>query len=182
MIDVVGGKMVRHTKADKMVWRSGIWRLQGVAEKTFLSDGRIKLNLNDTMTVSGSELDPSELENIQTQPQEMNRHELKEFIERLKTAGSITLKWEVERLSKVALPVAAVIIVLFGAPMAAIRRRGGTALGFGLSLFVCFIYFAFIEIGKTMGNNGTLPPLVAVWIGNGFFGLQGLVSLLRGKN
>jgi len=137
---------------------------------------------SDSITLAGTDLSPAELENIQTQPQEMNRAELKEFIERLRLAGSLTLKWEVERLSKVALPAAAMIIVLFGAPLAAIRRRGGTALGFGLALFVCFIYFAFMEIGKTMGNNGTVLPVIAVWMSNGFFGLLGLASLAYSRH
>jgi len=181
LVDVQAGRVKQHTRAEKMVWRSGLWRLQGAVEQTFTMDGKINLVNSDSLILTGAELNPTELENIQTQPQEMNRQELTEFIDRLRTAGSITLKWEVERLSKLASPVASVIIVLFGAPLAAVRRRGGTALGFGLALLVCFVYFAFIEIGKIMGNNGSLPPMLAVWFGNGFFGLLGLISIAFGK-
>ena len=191
LIETAPGRLTKRMDAEKMVWRDEQWFVQGAVEREFHREPdhsvdtdhpmnrSVRWCRNDTLTVSGAGLRPNELEKIQTAPEEMNWTELKEFIQRLKNSGASTLKWEVELLSKVSLPAAAVIIVLFGAPMAAIKRRGGTALGFGLSLFVCFIYFGFIQIGKVMGYNGTLSPVVSAWIGNVFFGLLGMTILIR---
>ncbi|MDP8228308.1 MAG: LptF/LptG family permease [Candidatus Electryoneaceae bacterium] len=179
LIETAPGRLMKRMDAEKMVWRDEQWLVQGAVEREFQPNGSVRWNRNDTLIVSGAGLRPNELEKIQTAPEEMNWTELKEFIQRLRNSGSGTLKWEVELLSKVSLPAAAVIIVLFGAPMAAIKQRGGTALGFGLSLFVCFIYFGFIQIGKVMGYNGSLPPIVSAWIGNVFFGLLGVTVLIR---
>lgn len=179
MIEVDNGRIVKSIEADKMVWLNQKWLVQGAIERHFHEDGSVDRFINDTLTISGETLRPNELENIQILPEEMNWSELREFIHRLKLAGSKTLKWEVELLSKVAMPTAAIVIVLFGAPLAAVKRRGGTALGFGLSLFICFIYFGFIQVGKIMGYNGSLTPFMSAWIGNIFFGLLGIGILIK---
>jgi lipopolysaccharide export system permease protein len=80
---------------------------------------------------------------------------------------------------KLSQPFATVIIVLFGVPFAATRRRGGLVLGFGLSLLVCFVYFGFMQIGKILGYHGTIEPLVAAWAGNATFGLLGAILIIR---
>lgn len=168
------GTITERIDAEKMVWRDKQWHLQGAIQQRFHSDGSIAWSRDIGMSIAGKGYRPDELESIQTVPEEMNWRELRDFIQQLKTAGSMSRKWEVEKLFKVSLPVAAIIIVLFGAPVAAMKRRGGTALGFGLSLFICFIYFGFIQVGKVLGYNGTLPPIVSAWIGNVFFGILGL--------
>jgi len=179
MIEVSDGRIKKSIEADKMVWLNQKWLVQGAVERHFNEGGTVERIRNDTLTISGSAVRPNELENIQVKPEEMNWNELREFIHRLKLAGSKTIKWEVELLSKVAMPTAAIVIVLFGAPLASVKRRGGTALGFGLSLFICFIYFGFIQIGKIMGYNGSLTPFMSAWIGNIFFGLLGIGILVK---
>ena len=179
LVEVKAGKISRRIDAEKMVWRDAAWHLQGAVEREFEEDGLISWDGDREISVSGDGLRPDELEKVQTKPEEMNWSELKEFIRRLSSAGGNTTKWEVDLLFKVSLPVAAIIIVLFGAPIASVRRRGGTALGFGLALFICFIYFGFIQIGKVMGYNGTLPPIISAWAGNIFFGVLGLGILVR---
>ena len=119
------------------------------------------------------------MEKVQIRPEEMNYIELRDYIRKQKSIGANIVKWKVDLLSKVSLPAATIIIVLFGAPIASIRRRSGTVLGFGLALFICFIYFGFIQIGKVLGHKAVLEPLVSAWAGNVFFGLLGLAILFR---
>ncbi len=182
LVDVRDGKVTRRTDADKMIWFNKKWNIQGAVSRLFDVGGKVDWKQNENFSLSGVGLKPEEFEKVQTKPEEMNWYELKSFIRRLKNSGSNTLRWEVDLLFKVSLPAAAVIIVLFGAPIASIRRRGGTALGFGLSLFICFIYFGFIQVGKVMGYNGTLEPLLSAWIGNIFFGILGILILLKTSN
>jgi lipopolysaccharide export system permease protein len=93
----------------------------------------------------------------------------------MKLSGGDPRKWEVDLKIKLASPIAAIIIVLFGAPIAAVKRRGGTALAFALALLICFIYFGFTQVGRVMGHHGILSPLAAAWIGNAFFGTMGII-------
>jgi lipopolysaccharide export system permease protein len=173
-MEVADGRIRSRWDADKMIWLDGAWRIRGASEQTFSADGSVTQNHNVALDLTGAGLRPDELERVQTAPEEMNWRELGDFIARLKSAGGNVRKWEVDRLFKVSLPVASIIIVLFGAPIASVKRRGGTALGFGLALFVCFMYFGFMQVGKVLGHSGALPPLLSAWIGNIFFGLLGI--------
>ena len=83
--------------------------------------------------------------------------------------GSEARKWIVELYLKISYPFANFIIVLFGAPLAARKRRGGNAVGIGISLLVCFIYYFFVHTGRVIGHQGTFPPLFAAWLGNIIF-------------
>jgi lipopolysaccharide export LptBFGC system permease protein LptF len=103
----------------------------------------------------------------------MNYTELKAFVERLQQSGNRSAKWVIDLAFKISQPFANVVIVFFGVPLAAIRRRGGLVLGFGLGLLVCFVYFGLMQIGKVLGYNGTLPPQIAAWGGNMVFALLG---------
>lgn len=168
--------------AEKLVWLNGRWHAQGATRKTFSPDGRVSIAREVKYYIDKPGLRPDDFEKIQTKPEEMNWPELKEFIARLKSTGGLTLRWEVELLSKVTLPAAAIIIILFGAPVAAVKRRSGTMIGFGISLLICFVYFGFIQVGKVMGYSGMLPPWLAAWVGNIFFGMLGLTALASARS
>lgn len=180
--DVEDGEIIKRIDAEKMVWRNNKWLVQSPVERTFYPDGSVTWRRNFDLSISGAGLRPDEFERVRTKPEELNAAELKEFISRLKSYGGETIKWEVELLAKTTQPIAAVVIVLFGAPLASVKRRGGTTLGFALSLFVCFIYFGFIQVGKVMGINGEIAPWFAAWIGNICFGVLGVIFLVKTDN
>ena len=169
------GRVIERVDAEKMVWRDGKWNLGGVTISKFASDGWMRMRRDDTMEFANKGIEPDAFVKIQTAPEEMNYRELEGFIERMKTSGGDPRKWEVDLRMKLASPIAAIIIVLFGAPIAAVRRRGGTAVAFALALLICFIYFGFTQVGRVMGHNGALSPMTAAWAGNLFFGCLGII-------
>lgn len=179
VVDIYDGRIVKRADAEKMVWINDEWHLQGAVNRVFGDEGSVNWSEDIDLTIYADGLRPDEMENVQIKPEEMNWSELKTFISRLRETGGTTIRWEVDLLFKVSLPTAAVVIVLFGAPIAAVRRRGGTVLGFGLALFICFIYFGFMQVGKVLGYSGILTPLVSAWIGNIFFGSLGLGIMMR---
>jgi len=109
----------------------------------------------------------------------MSYWELKNFIDEVKRTGGNPDRWRVDLYLKFAFPFANFIIILFGAPLASRKTRSGTAISFGVSLFICFLYFGFIKVGQSLGHNGTLPPFIAAWLGNLFFGLGAIYILVR---
>ncbi len=172
------GRVTERIDAEKMVWRDGKWHLGGVTKSQFGADGWMRMRRDESMEFDKKGIEPDAFAKIQTAPEEMNYRELELFIKRMKASGGDPRKWEVDLKIKLAMPIAAIIIVLFGAPIAAVKRRGGTALAFGLALLICFIYFGFTQVGRVMGHHGSLSPLVAAWIGNLFFGSFGLLLSL----
>jgi len=79
--------------------------------------------------------------------------------------GLATLQVGLHR--KLAIPLAALIFALVGAPLAIQPHRGGTALGLGLSLLIIAMYYVLFSVTVTMGENGNLSPVVAAWFANG---------------
>ncbi|MDP8238198.1 MAG: LptF/LptG family permease [Candidatus Hatepunaea meridiana] len=179
LVEIDEGRVIKRTDAEKMIWRDAVWYLQGSVERVFNSNGIVNWKKYPAMIAPAIKFEPNEIEKVQTKPEEMNWVELRDFIVKLQNSGGDIIRWKVDLFFKISLPLAAVIIVLFGAPIASIKRRGGTVLGFGLVLFICFIYFGFIQVGKVLGYNGTLTPLVSAWAGNVFFGLLGLGIFVR---
>lgn len=178
LVQVEGGRVLRRMEWEKMAWRDRKWVAQGVVERVFGSnpDGSLTFIGDTVMALPG--VTPDELEKVQVSPEEMNFQELRRFIDRLRRSGGETHKWEVERYFKVAMPSATVIIVLFGAPLAAIRWKGGGVLAFGLALLVCFIYYGLLQVSKVLGYTGNLPPAISAWSVNLLFLLIG-AGLLR---
>ena len=133
----------------------------------------------DSLFRSDFGIAPEDLARINIEPEEMNYSDLRSMVRRLQASGIRAGKWQVDMAFKISQPFAAAIIVLFGVPFAAFRRRGGLVLGFGLSLLVCFVYFGFIQVGKILGYSGMISPLVAAWSGNFVFGLLGVYLVFR---
>jgi lipopolysaccharide export system permease protein len=122
---------------------------------------------------------PDDLKRVNIAPEEMSYFDLKNLVTRLQAGGNRAGKWIVDLAFKISQPFATVIIVLFGVPFAAYRRRGGIVLGFGLSLLVCFVYFGFMQTGKILGYSGEISPHIAAWTGNVVFAILGIVLLIR---
>jgi len=83
-------------------------------------------------------------------------------------------KFLVEVHKKYALPFACIIFVLIGAPLGVRARRGGIAVGTGLSIMFFLIYYAFLTGGEQLGDRGIMPPWLAMWSANIIIGALGI--------
>ena len=114
------------------------------------------------------------------EPEEMGYAELERYIDRKRRTGGHTTREEVDLHMKLAYPFANFVIVLFGVTLVGRSpRHGGAALGFGLALFLCICFWAFIKVGQGVGYGGGLPPWLAAWLANLLFGILGLALLLK---
>ena len=74
----------------------------------------------------------------------------------------------VELHRRFALPVAGIIFVLVGVPLAVMTKRGGYGTAFGVSFFVFVLYYIFLMGGEQLSQRGVLPHPV-VWVPNLIF-------------
>jgi lipopolysaccharide export system permease protein len=112
-------------------------------------------------------------------PDEMSYAELQEFIEIIQRTGGRPLGLMVKQAQKIAIPVATLVIILFGAPLATSSRRGGAAYGVGVSLAITIFYLMLFKVTGAAGATGAMPPLLAAWIPNMLFAGAAGVLLLR---
>jgi len=172
-----GRKLIRRMDAEKMRWVNEQWQLINVTERIF-ADSTVTVNKSAEIIQADLNFKPFNLLELQKQPEEMSFLELRKFILEMTQIGAEVRKWIVELYLKISYPFANFIIVLFGAPIAARKRRSGTAVGIGISLLVCFIYFLFIRMGQVLGHQGSLEPWLGAWLGNIIFGATGIYTLV----
>ena len=139
-------------------------------ERTFRFDSARVASLQET---------PEELLARPKDPEEMRYDEMRRFMETIRRSGGDTRKIEVELAQKISLPLAIVVIVLFGAPLSTSSQRGGAAYGVGISLAVTMIYLLLFRVGTAVGASGAVPPLVAAWAPNALFLLGGIYLLWK---
>ena len=68
-----------------------------------------------------------------------------------------------------------------GVVLASGPRKTTVASGFGLTIGVSFGYYLFMNFGRALGHAGAVPPLVAAWSGNLFYGLIFAVLFVRAR-
>jgi lipopolysaccharide export system permease protein len=175
-----GETLVERVDARNMMWKDNVWILHRAEIRSFKGD-REEFRTVAEVPRPDFSFTPDDLVQRPKDPEEMNIVELKSYIRHVKRLGGDAQRWIADFHLKLAFPFTNIIIVLFGTALASVRRRSGAAVGFGISLFICFVYYTVMEVGRAMGRSGDLHPIVSAWIGNGLFGLIGLVMLVKAR-
>ena len=139
---------------DKMnvrIWDNNILKKQKVVKDTLLT---IK-NINPVYLISEFTL-----------PEEMNYYELKNFIKIKKESSSNTNKWEVGLNHKISYPFSNLFLTIFAIVCTIGLKSSNVSYGIGLSLLIIVIYYILIVIGKNLGIEGAISPLISAWIPN----------------
>lgn len=122
---------------------------------------------------------PQDMMRAPRSPQEMRYQELSRFIAAAERSGTDVNTLRVERMLKIAIPAACIIIALFGAPLATSTQRGGAAYGFAVGLGTTIVFLLSVQLTKAFGGKGLISPDVAAWIPCIAFGAIGLILLAR---
>jgi lipopolysaccharide export system permease protein len=175
-----GTSLISRVDALEASWDSSrsLWVLKNGAVRTF-EGGRERVEPFTRLERDDLFFAPDDILKREQNPDEMDYVELNQFIEKLKRSGSRTERWEVDYHLKFAYPVTCFCMVLFGAPLAAVRKKSGAGVNIFLTLVVCFAYWIAIQVGRYMGYNQTLDPILASWIGNMIFATLSLLIVLR---
>ncbi|MEO8232554.1 MAG: LptF/LptG family permease [Ignavibacteriota bacterium] len=124
---------------------------------------------------------PADLLQKQTRPSEMNLSELKKLIKTQENAGNDPTSTLIEYHSRIAFAMTSVIVVLFGLPISANKRKGGIASQVGLNILVTFLYLVFMKISQAFGKNGSLNPIITAWLANFVFMIAAAINLWRAR-
>jgi lipopolysaccharide export system permease protein len=158
----------------------GMWRVENGYLRRFASErGTEQAYRFRELRLDSFRETPEQLMARTKEPEEMRYAELGSFIATLERSGVRPLKLVVERAQKIAIPVATLVIILFGAPLAMTSGRGGPAYGIGVSLGITVLYMLLFKVTGAAGATGAIDPLWAAWIPNVLFFVAALVLLGR---
>jgi lipopolysaccharide export system permease protein len=111
--------------------------------------------------------------------EEMNFLEISAFVRKRQRAGQDVAKEEVELNYRFSYPIITLVLLLITLPISVVLRRGGMAVGLGISIGLSFVYWGFIQSSRAYGVAGILDPFLAAWLPNIVFGIIGLVLFFR---
>jgi lipopolysaccharide export system permease protein len=90
-------------------------------------------------------------------------------------------RYEVEIWKKYSIPIACIVFVIIGAPIAVRYRRAGVALVVGVSLGVFCAYYVALIGGEHLADRELLPPFWAMFAPNFLFGIIGIVAFFQAR-
>jgi lipopolysaccharide export system permease protein len=147
--------------------------------RNFLEGGEEVTTQFQLFRTRGFEEKPEDLLEEPKPPEEMTRAEMGRLADIIERSGGTPHKLRVDREEKIAIPVATLIIILFGAPLATSTKRGGTAFGIGMALLSTIFYMLLFRVSGAVGETGAIDPFTAAWLPNFIFLGGGLIFLVR---
>jgi lipopolysaccharide export system permease protein len=110
----------------------------------------------------------------------MSTSELSRDITKEKIRGTGQLKeMEYEKYQRFIYPLSSFVLTLIGVSISSRKVRGGIGLPLGIGIFLCFAYIIVGRFALVFAVKGSFPPMIAVCIPNGLFGLVGLYLLSK---
>lgn len=175
-------EMTDRIDAQKMEYDSlnNSWIAYDGTIRTFTKDKESE-KFFDTLKVSNLHFKPVDLTKKQEKPAEMSLGELSDLIDSQKRAGTNPTIAQIEYHSRFAFAMTSVIIVLFGLPISANKRRSGLAVQVGINILIAFVYLVFMKVSQAFGKNGALDPILTAWFANIIFAAGTFITLPRMK-
>lgn len=112
-------------------------------------------------------------------PEEMGYAELSRYVGALERSGGDGRPLRVDLALKLAVPFTCIIITIFAAPLMVAAPRTGGAYGVAVSLVTAVVFLVLVQLSRTIGIGGLVPPTLAAWLPNILFGVIGLYLLRR---
>jgi len=179
----------RRIDAPRAHWSEGDWIFEQGVSREFDPQG----NLNAYRTFEHMSIPFKESprdfireEKDSNQLLSMTSQDLRYRIRLLKETGIDASQEEVNYQLKFAFPFANFVLALLGISLPFIFPSGqralvGAAIGFVITIVTGFFYIGFIAVGTSLGNNGTLSPVVAVWMANVLFAALGIWLMRKAR-
>lgn len=109
---------------------------------------------------------------------EMTQQDIREHVEKHGRSSEQGVEYLIEYHKRLALPAGCFILSILGLPLAIRTRPGQRSIGVPLGLGIFFFYYIFLTIGKSLGEQGALPVLIALW-GPNFIFVVATIYVLR---
>lgn len=160
-------------------YQDGTWVLENAVVRQFDTLGNEVATRHAVLRMNELQEEPADFMKKIKAPEEMNFLEISSFVKKRQRAGQDVAQEEVELNYRFSYPIITLVLLLITLPVAVVLRRGGIAVGLGISIGLSFIYWGFIQSSRAYGVAGILSPAVAAWLPNIVFGAIGIVLILK---
>jgi len=155
------------------------WRIDFVTERFIDGDQEHIINYRRLDTILEN-LSITDFYNVKEDFEEMNFFELRDHIQVMRQRGTEGIRrYEVEMHQRMAQPFAILILTLIGAALSSRKIKGGMGMHLGFGIAIAFSYVLIGQIGKALGVNGVVTPILAAWIPNFIYILMAIYFLAK---
>ncbi|MGQ9816550.1 MAG: LptF/LptG family permease [bacterium] len=156
----------------------GFWQFTNATVREFDTLDNEKISRYTTVDLPELKEKPIDFSRLPKPIEEMNFTELSRFVRKRQRAGEDVAKENVELNYRFSFPLITVILLFICLPISLVLRRGGIAIGLGISIVLAFVYWGFIQSCRAYGYTGVMDPVIAAWLPNIIFAILGFISFL----
>ncbi len=173
-------RLVSRIDARRMEWVDslGVWRLKDATERAFNAADRLTVRRRITRLDTLLNIYPRDFARTGRDVETMTIPVAADYVAALRRSGAGHLgRPLVAYHTKFSYPLANLLLLIISVPLAAVRRRGGQAVRFGIALSVAFVYLALQKLTQPFGYSGDLSPLLTAWLPHAVFAVVALLTL-----
>ncbi len=154
------------------------WVFDKGAIYTIDKNGQVlNTTLFDTSTVQfGFDMTKAMDEDIAS---EMNFVKLSKYLGKKDISDEDKRALTVQLYDKLALPIATIVFVLIGVPLAITPPRVRYNRGFLFTILIIFAFYVLRALSISMGEAGTIPPALAAWVPDATLAFLGSILYYR---
>lgn len=156
-----------------------VWKFSNATVREFDTLGNELINTYPYLEMPELKERPDDFLRRMRPLEEMNFLEISSFVERKARAGEDVAKEEVELNYRFSYPVITVLVLLITLPLAVVLKKGGIAVGMGISIVLAFVYWGVIQSCRAYGVAGIMDPVLAAWLPNILFGVVGIILVAK---
>ncbi len=120
-------------------------------------------------------MDPKDFFITAQQAAQMTNPQLRRYIKKQEKRGLGNIQaFQDEYYRRFSMPLASLILTLIGVSLASRKIRGGMGVNIGIGLALSALFILFSTLSSTFAINGSMNPLLAVWLPNILFLITGL--------
>lgn len=160
---VVSAQTARYNEAEKN------WKLEKVEEITFDESTKMKTYTRYPEKIYHFPEAADYFAKPRKKIEEMNFLELSDEIVIRQNKGIPFSDLEVERHAIFAVPMMCFIVVIIGSIAGGFTKKSAGVASLGITIAVVLAYYIMYSTGRSLGENGVLPPSVSVWFTSMFF-------------
>ena len=174
-------RLTQRTYAERARWAAALqkWICEQGWERELKGPAIADYQTFDVATFATLNEPPAYFKKEVKQFTEMNYQELKRYVRDLQQSGFDVVRLRVQLHKKLAFPVITLVMAVLAVPFALSAGRRGALAGVATAVGIAVVYLTISSLSEAMGNVSQLPPGLAAWAPDLFFGLIGGYLILK---
>jgi lipopolysaccharide export system permease protein len=165
--------------AREAIWKDDHWELHDVLRTTFAGKEFPLFERLPSLAADIAEK-PEDFRVVQKSADQMGFSELRNYVRKLGREGYDVVPYETDLYGKIAFVFVSLILALIGVafPVRS-ERSGGIVWGIAIGGIIGFSYWIVFAFMRSLGQSGTLPPVIAAWAANFILGVIAVVAFRK---